>query len=98
MKKDLRSKRLAAAAIMVLFIVAIFARCGMSPSSKGNITEKHESSDDIEKGVSAVEEISDRDVNEAEKKLEYYWKSQAILTQKDFRHTVCCLSQWWPPQ
>lgn len=78
MKKDLRSKRLVAAAIMVLFIVAIFARCGMSPSSKGNITEEHESSDDIEKGVSAVEEISDRDVNEAEKKLEYYWKSQQL--------------------
>ncbi len=78
MKKNLRSKRIAAAAVMVLFIVAVFARCGMSPSSKGNINEEKVSSDDIAQGVSAVEEISDRDVDEAEKKLDYYWKSQQV--------------------
>lgn len=78
MKKDLRSRKLAVAAVVLLFVVAVFARCGVSPSSKGNITEEKASKDDIAQGVSAVEEISDRDVSEAEEKLDYYWKSQQL--------------------
>ena len=78
MKKDRKGRKLAVIAIVLLFIAAVFARCGVSPSSKGNITEEKVSSDDIAQGVSAVEEISDRDVSEAEKKLDYYWKSQQL--------------------
>ena len=78
MKKKLKSKKIAAAAMVVLFIIAVFTRCGVSPSSKENIKEESVSNDDISQGISAIEEISDRDVNEAEKKLDYYWKSQQL--------------------
>lgn len=78
MNKKLKSMRILAAVVAILVILALAARCGLSPSSRSKTENEKVTKSEVAEGVKALEDAAGKDVEEAQKEVDYYVKSQKL--------------------
>lgn len=78
MNKNLKSIRILTALVVMLIVVTLAARCQLSPSSHSKTENEKVSKSDVAEGVQALEDAAGKDLEKAQKEVDYYIKSQKL--------------------